>query len=320
MVKKTEILNLVSCAILSLTFGCQTVHKKTETESVGRVYPVQSPMPPPVVPVQNNDSIEINSQIVAQGNVKSDLPAPTSPQQHSNRSVPKFGVILSGGGAKAWAHVGVLKELQKYKFPIVSIAGIEWGAVVAASYAHQASVNEVEWEMSKFKDIDDWQDFIKAAFVKKSTTDFKIPFVCPSLNLKNRTIYLLNRGQVDQFIPYCIPSEGLVKPYGNSVAYMNDLNLVVQHLKATGVTKIILINVIISKNDQPTLKSTDSVENQIWAQHIASLKKNVAYDDLIEIELNDFSIDDFDKRKDIMVKGGDLSYNLIKKLAEKYKL
>jgi len=319
MVKKIKI--FTQAIVLFFIFSCQMVHKKNEIENSNRVYPTL-----PATPSTSQQS-SVSNQAVLSGDLiqtnPQTLPKSESsiiPQQYSNRTVPKFGVILSGGGAKAWAHIGILKELQKYKFPIVSIAGIEWGAVVAASYAHQTSVNEVEWEMSKFKDIDHWVDFIKAAFNKKSTIDFKIPFVCPSLNLKNKTIYLLNRGQLDQFLPYCIPAQGIVKPYGNSVAYMNDLNLVVQHLKATGVTKIILINVITSKNDQAIIKSIDSPENQIWAEHMGSLKKNVAYDDLIEIDLGDFNIDDFDKRKDIIVKGADLSYNLIKKLAEKYKL
>lgn len=237
------------------------------------------------------------------------------------KGLPKFGVIFSAGGAKAWAHVGVLKEMQKFKFPIISVAGIEWGSVVAATFAQNASVNEVEWELSKFKDIDDWQEFVQAAFTRKSTLDFKMPFVCPSVNLKTRTSYMLNRGQVDQFIPFCIPSAGLIKPYGNSVANLTDLNLTIQHLKATGVNKIILINVIAGKHDSAIIKSVDSVENQIWSQFAASLaKKNPAIDEVIDIELNDYNIDDFDKRRDIMVKGAELGYSQVKRIADKYRL
>ena len=83
------------------------------------------------------------------------------PQAQVSKSVPRFGIIFSGGGALTWGHVGVLKELQKYKFPVISVAGIEWGAVTAAVYGENLSSNEVEWEMSKFKNIDDWEGFIK---------------------------------------------------------------------------------------------------------------------------------------------------------------
>ncbi|AZZ38038.1 hypothetical protein CIK05_14910 [Bdellovibrio sp. qaytius] len=237
------------------------------------------------------------------------------------KGLPKFGIIFSAGGAKAWAHVGVLKEMQKFKFPVISVAGIEWGSVVAASFAQNASVNEVEWELAKFKNIDDWQEFVQAAFARKNTQDFKMPFVCPSVNLKTKTSYMLNRGQVDQFIPYCIPSAGLTKPFGNSVANLTDLNLTIQHLKATGVNKIILINVIAGKRESAIIKSVDSPENQIWAQFAASMaKKSPGIDEVIEIDLGDYDIDDFDKRRDIMVKGSELGYSQVKRIADKYRL
>ena len=239
----------------------------------------------------------------------------------SVKGLPKFGIIFSAGGAKAWAHVGVLKEMQKFKFPVISVAGIEWGSVVAASFAQNASVNEVEWELAKFKDIDDWQEFVKAAFARKTTQDFKMPFVCPSVNLKTKTSYMLNRGQVDQFLPFCIPSAGIVKPFGHSVANLSDLNLTIQHLKATGVNKIILINVIAGKKDSAIIKSVDSAENQIWAQFAASIgKKSPGIDEVIDIELGDYDIDDFDKRRDIMAKGAELGYSQVKRIADKYRL
>jgi hypothetical protein len=132
---------------------------------------------------------------------------------------------------------------------------------------------------------------------------------------------MLNRGQLDQFLPFCIPSAGLTKPFGHSVANLTDLNLTIQHLRATGANKIILINVISSKNDAPIIKSLESVENQIWAQYAASLaKKNPAIDEVIDIELTDYQIDDFDNRREIMVKGSELGYNQVKRIADKYRL
>lgn len=252
------------------------------------------------------------------------LPQKIDPQDVSVSPLkipPKFGLIFSAGGAKAWAHVGVLKEMQKYKFPVVSLAGIEWGSVVAAVYAQNASVNEVEWELSKFKDIDDWQDFLKDAFARKSTFDLKIPFVCPSLNLKNKTSYMLNRGQLDQFLPFCLPSAGIIKPFGQSVAHLGELHQTVQHLKSTGANKIILINVLAGKNAKALINNLESSENQIWTQHAVSMAKKLpGIDEVIEIDLGHYEIDEFDRRREFMVKGSDLGYNQIKKIADKYRL
>lgn len=313
--KQNSIIYLIVSFILLLT-SCQTLKRNVPQDQDKKhipqvVVPQQPSTPQPPV---NTDSAPQSPQVVT--------PQIVTPQAKPiTKGVPRFGIIFSAGGAKTWAHIGVLKEMEKFRFPIVSVAGVEWGSVIAASYAHNLSVNEVEWELSKFKDIDDWDDFIKTAFNKTNTTTFKASFVCPSLNLKNKTSYLLNRGQIDQFLPYCVPSAGLLKPYANSVANMTDVSQLVQHLKATGVSKIILINVLTSKTDKSFVKSWDSVENQIWTQFAASLAKKIPLvDEVIEIDLSDYAIDDFNKRRDIISKGSELGYNQVKKIADKYKL
>lgn len=46
---------------------------------------------------------------------------------------PKIGLVLSGGGAKGFAHVGVLKEIDKAGLQIDYIGGTSIGAIVGAS-------------------------------------------------------------------------------------------------------------------------------------------------------------------------------------------
>lgn len=57
---------------------------------------------------------------------------------------PKIGVVLSGGGAKGAAHVGVLKILEEHNIPVDYIAGTSIGAYVAGMYALGYSASEVE--------------------------------------------------------------------------------------------------------------------------------------------------------------------------------
>ena len=235
--------------------------------------------------------------------------------------LPKFGFIFSGGGAKAWAHIGVLKELQKLKWPVSAVGGFEWGAVVAATFAENLSANEVEWEMSKLKDFDKWDQFIKAAYPRKMTADLKVPFVCASLNIAKQNIYLLNRGQLDQLLPFCLSAPGVTKPINQSVAVMTDISSLAQHLRATGVTKIILINVLAQETKRSFLNDFESSDNILWAQSAALMaKKPLGVDEVIEINLDNFGIKDLDKRREIVAKGSELSYTQLKKLAEKYGL
>ena len=47
----------------------------------------------------------------------------------------KVGLVLSGGGAKGVAHIGVLKVLEEAGIPIDYIAGTSMGSIVGALYA-----------------------------------------------------------------------------------------------------------------------------------------------------------------------------------------
>ncbi|MFH0729072.1 MAG: patatin-like phospholipase family protein [Pseudomonadota bacterium] len=57
---------------------------------------------------------------------------------------PKIGLVLSGGGARGAAHVGVIKVLEEYRVPVDFIVGTSMGALVGASYATGTSVVEME--------------------------------------------------------------------------------------------------------------------------------------------------------------------------------
>jgi len=57
---------------------------------------------------------------------------------------PKVGLVLSGGGAKGLAHIGVLKLIEKHEIPIDYITGTSMGSIVGALYAIGYSANEIE--------------------------------------------------------------------------------------------------------------------------------------------------------------------------------
>ena len=74
---------------------------------------------------------------------------------------PKIGLVLSGGGAKGAAHIGVLKYIEQEGIPIDYIAGTSMGAVVGGMYALGYSADEildvissVDWERLISNNVD----------------------------------------------------------------------------------------------------------------------------------------------------------------------
>lgn len=57
---------------------------------------------------------------------------------------PKVCLVLSGGGARGAAHIGVLRVLEEYRVPIDCIAGTSMGALVGAGYASGNTIAEME--------------------------------------------------------------------------------------------------------------------------------------------------------------------------------
>ncbi|MFA7089925.1 MAG: patatin-like phospholipase family protein, partial [Bacteroidales bacterium] len=73
----------------------------------------------------------------AAGSAADDVPAADEVLQTQGK-VPrrkKVGLVLSGGGAKGIAHIGVLKVLEEAGIPIDYIAGTSMGAIVGGMYA-----------------------------------------------------------------------------------------------------------------------------------------------------------------------------------------
>ena len=60
---------------------------------------------------------------------------------------PRIGLVLSGGGARGLAHVGVLKLLERERVPVDVIAGTSMGAIIGGLYASGMSAERLEREL-----------------------------------------------------------------------------------------------------------------------------------------------------------------------------
>ena len=63
---------------------------------------------------------------------------------HGQEKQPKVGLVLSGGGAKGFAHIGVLKEIDKAGLQIDYVGGTSMGAIIGGLYAVGYSGEQIE--------------------------------------------------------------------------------------------------------------------------------------------------------------------------------
>lgn len=79
-------------------------------------------------------------------------------------STLKVGLVLSGGGAKGFAHIGVLKVLHEHGIPVHVVTGSSMGAMVGGLYAagyEPARIEEIALDL-------DWQAFFDDRYKRSS--------------------------------------------------------------------------------------------------------------------------------------------------------
>jgi len=70
---------------------------------------------------------------------------------------PRIALVLSGGGARGIAHIGILKVLEENNIPIHYIAGTSMGSIVGGLFASGYSADEIWLQLSSIL----WQEIIE---------------------------------------------------------------------------------------------------------------------------------------------------------------
>ena len=150
----------------------------------------------------------------------------------------KVALVLSSGGARGMAHIGVIEELEKQGFEISSIAGSSIGAVVGGIYAAGYLDAYTKW-MKKLQKFDVYklmdfsistQGFIKGEKVfeelkkiipDRNIEDLNIPYAALAADPKNRKEKVFTTGSLYKAMRASVAIPGVVLP-----GRINDLDLV----------------------------------------------------------------------------------------------
>ncbi|TJY38248.1 patatin [Pontimicrobium aquaticum] len=112
-------------------------------------------------------------------------------------SAPKIGLVLSGGGAKGLAHIGVLKTIDSLGIKIDHVAGTSMGAVIGSLYASGYSGKELEriFNGIDFDKLigDDLPRASKTFYERENSEKYAISI--PFNNLKIQLPSAISRGQ-----------------------------------------------------------------------------------------------------------------------------
>lgn len=105
-------------------------------------------------------------------------------------SRPKIGLVLSGGGARGGAHLGVLKVLEDLRVPVDVIVGTSAGSIVGAAYASGLPLEDIEREMEGLSTAVLFRDFSRDDLPYRRKIDDVNNFIGPEIGLSLKGLSL----------------------------------------------------------------------------------------------------------------------------------
>jgi NTE family protein len=140
-----------------------------------------------------------------------------------------LGVVLSGGGARGFAHIGVLRAMRESGIAIDAIGGTSIGAIIAAGYALGWSDEELSARVRRsFVDTNPLNDYtlplvalvsgrkvsrlLRHEFGSIAIEDLPLPFFCVSSNLTSGQLAVHRRGELWRWLRASVAIPGVLPP------------------------------------------------------------------------------------------------------------
>jgi NTE family protein len=251
---------------------------------------------------------------------------------------PRIALVLGGGSAKGFAHVGVIRILEQEKIPIHMIVGTSVGSLIGAIYASNPDSFQLEWATFKIErgDILDFsivssklgpvqgtrlESFVEQTAKAKKVEDTKIPFYPVATDLNTGETVILEKGSLAKAVHASSAIPGIFVPvqFGNRMLVDGGVsdNVACDIAKSKGA------DIVIAVNLQRDVKEPDigSVIDVI-AQSISILMREGSKaklqqaDVVIEPDIKGVSVFDFSQKKLLVEEGIKAARKAIPKIRE----
>jgi NTE family protein len=246
---------------------------------------------------------------------------------------PKIGIILGPGGARTYSYIGVLREFEKARVPVAAIAGVEWGALMAALYSENGKAHEMEWKASKIpndftkkgilssdiKPFSDLDPYLKRMFQNSKIDDGKIPFSCITDNIRTFKSLMIFRGTYRDTLGFCMGHPPITSSKNGWVSSSVQVRYLIDQMAQRGMDYIILVDSLTSSYPFTGAKVDESTA-MVWSAINKSLNQNKKYvHQVITIPISK-NILDFRSRKEFISQGERIGKEAVDKIVKQFGL
>jgi NTE family protein len=260
----------------------------------------------------------------------------------SGEAKPIIALVLGGGAARGFAHVGVIRALEQEKIPIDMIVGTSVGSLIGAIYAHQANSFDLEWTAFSLEkeDLFDYtilslsmgpvrgdklEEFVTNKIPVRNIEDLKLQFAAVATDLNRGTRVVLDRGPLARAIRASCSIPGVFRPVAHQGKLLVDGgvidNIPISVAREKGADIVIAVD--ISEN-VTNYNITNLVDVTLQAVAIM-FRENVGYkkkdaDILITPLVGNVGMLDFTQKKFCMQAGIDATQRAIPEIRKAIEL
>ncbi len=228
---------------------------------------------------------------------------------------PKIALVLSGGGARGGAHVGILKELEKNRIPIDMIVGTSMGSFVGGLYASGVSPQEMEEMLTST----DWKEYIRTDYnrqdmpMRRKAVDYQYQgrlglginaeneLVLPTGVFKRQPM-LLKFDELTQNVRDIIDFDKLSIPFRAVATDIKNGNAVI--LKSGSLSASIYASSSIPGGFQPiNINGVDLVDGGVSDNFPIEVARNMGADIIIAVDVSENFSDKLDVNSYFVVMG-----------------
>jgi NTE family protein len=247
--------------------------------------------------------------------------------QTGDQPKPKVALVLGGGAARGFAHVGVIRALEQEKIPIDLVVGTSVGSLIGAIYAHDGNSFELEWTAFALEkdEIFDYgllnaftgmgtakgaklEAFITSKVPVANIEELKIPFAAVATDLNRGTMVVLDTGSVGRAVRASSAIPGVFQPVEHQGKILVDGGLIdnvpVSVAREKGADLVIAVDIgkQVSNFNIADIIDVMLQSITIMSAENARFKKREA-DILIAPNIGDVGMLDFTQKKRCMQAG-----------------
>jgi NTE family protein len=262
------------------------------------------------------------------------VPTPTV----SKKGDPRIALVLGGGSAKGFAHVGVIRVLEQEKIPIHMIVGTSVGSLIGGIYASNPDSFQLEWIAFRIdrNDVLDpslmhsklgpvqgvrLENFVEQSVKVKKIEDTKIPFYPIATDLNTGETIVLEKGPIAKAIRASSSIPGIFVPvtFDNRMLVDGGVtdNIACDVAKNKGADIIIAVNISKDVRETNITSLIDIVGQSASIMMQEASKSKLQYADVvIEPNTKGVGMFDFSQKKLLMDEGIKAAKQAIPKIRE----